>query len=76
MGLAIKGLNTLTKNDYTVKDSFHFAEEIWEQDPSLSMRSLDVNSLFTNIPPDETIDICMIAIWKHWYCQKFHKVWI
>ena len=34
-------LDTLTKNEYTVKDSFHFAEEICEQDPSLSMGSLD-----------------------------------
>ena len=50
-------LDTLTKNEYTVKGSFHFAEEICEQDPSLSMGSLDVDSLFTNIPLDETIDI-------------------
>ena len=42
-----------------MKDSFHFAEEICEQDPSLSMGSLDVDSLFTNIPLDETIDICI-----------------
>ena len=42
-------LDTLTKNKYTVKDSFHFAEEIWDQDPSLSMGSLDVDSLFSNI---------------------------
>ena len=34
---------------------FHFAEEICEQDPSLSMCSLDADSLFTNIPLDETI---------------------
>ena len=34
-------LDPLTKNEYTVKDSFHFAEEIYEQDPSLSMGSLD-----------------------------------
>ena len=49
-------LNPLTKNEYTVKDSFQFAEEICEQDP---MDSLDVDSLFTNIPLDETIDICV-----------------
>ena len=52
-------LDTLTKNEYTVKDSFHFAKEICEQDPSLSMGSLDIDSLFTNIPLDETIDICI-----------------
>ena len=50
-------LDPLTKNEYTVKDSFHFAEDISEQTPSLSMGSLDVDSLFTNIPLDETIDI-------------------
>ena len=32
-------LNPLTKNEYTVKDSFQFAEEICEQDPTLSMGS-------------------------------------
>ena len=52
-------LETLTKNEYTGKDSFHFAEEICEQDPSLSMGILDVNSLFTNIPLDGTTDICI-----------------
>ena len=52
-------LDILTKNEYTVKDSFHFAEEICEQDPSLYMGSLDIDSLFTNIPLDETIDICI-----------------
>ena len=35
-------LNLLTKNEYTVKDSFRFAEEIREQDPKLSLVSLDV----------------------------------
>ena len=43
-------LDPLTKNEYTVKDSVHFAEEICEQDHSLSMGSLDVDSLSTNIP--------------------------
>ena len=50
-------VNPLTKNEYTVKDSFQFAEEICGQDPTLSMGSLDVDSLFTNILLDETIDI-------------------
>ena len=55
--ILVPTLNPLTKNEYTVKDSFQFAEEICEQDPALSMGSLDVDSLFTNIPLDETIDI-------------------
>ena len=36
-------LYTSTKSEYTVKDSFHFAKDICEQDPSLSMGSLDVD---------------------------------
>ena len=58
-------LDTLTKNEYTVKDSFHFAEEICEQDPSLSMGSLDVDSLFTSIPLDETIDIYISQVFEN-----------
>ena len=38
---------------------FHFAEEICQQDSNLHMASIDVDSLFTNIPLDETIDICV-----------------
>ena len=58
-------LNPLTKNEYTVKDSFQFAEEICEQDPTLSMGSLDVDSFFTNIPLDETIDICINQLFEN-----------
>ena len=45
----------LTVNDCTVKDSFSFAKEVVNFDHSLFMASLDVESLFTNIPIDETI---------------------
>ena len=58
-------LDPLTKNEYTVKDSFHFAEDICEQDPSLSVSTLDVDSLFTNIPLDETIDICINQLFEN-----------
>ena len=54
----LKFLTSSTANEYTVLDSFHFAEEIYQQDPNLLVVSLDVNSLFTNIPLDETIKIC------------------
>ena len=50
-------LHLLTKSEYTVKDPFHFAEEIFKQDRALPMGSLDIELLFTNILPDETIDI-------------------
>ena len=45
-------------NEFTVKDSFAFVEEIVRQDSKLLMGSLDVDSLFTNIPLKETTSIC------------------
>ena len=57
-------LNPLTKNEYTVKDSLQFAAEICEQDPALSMGSLDVDSIFSNIPLDETINICVNQLFE------------
>ena len=47
-------LNPLTKNEYSVRDSFQFAEEICEEDPTLSIGSLGVDSLFSNILFAET----------------------
>ena len=40
------------------RDYFAFAEEIVHQDSKLVMGSLDVESLFTNIPLEENINIC------------------
>ena len=51
-------LKPLTTNEFAVKDSFYFAEEIVDQQHDLFMGSLDVNSLFTYIPFEETIEIC------------------
>ena len=39
------------------KDSFAFAEESVEQDSEDFMGSLGVDSFFTNMSPEETIDI-------------------
>ena len=50
-------LKSLTSNGYTVKDSFTFDEKIVEQDSEFFIGSLDVDSLFTNIPPEETFEI-------------------
>ena len=55
----LKFLTPSTANEFTVIDSFHFAEEISQQDSNLHMASLEVDSLFTNIPLEETIDICV-----------------
>ena len=49
-------LKPLTHNEFTVKDSFSFAKEITNYDSSLFMASLDVESLYTNIPLKETIN--------------------
>ena len=51
-------LKPLATNEFAVKDSFHFAEEIVDQQHDLFMGSLDVDSLFTNITLEETIKIC------------------
>ena len=52
-------LKDFTLNEYTVRDSFSFCDEIQEQDNNLYMTSFDIESLFTNIPLDETVNICV-----------------
>ena len=54
---SVSALNPLIKNEYAAKTSFNFHEEICEQEQASTMDSLDVDSLFTKIPLDETIDI-------------------
>ena len=46
-------------------DSFAFAEEIVHQNSKLSRISLDVDSLFTNIPLEETINICTSLLYTN-----------
>ena len=58
-------LKSLTSNEYTIKDSFAFAAEIVEQDSEFFMGNLDVDSLFTNIPVEETIDICTNTLFEN-----------
>ena len=54
-------LQPLTVGQYTVKDSFSFVSEItaFQIDGDLVMDSFDVSSLFTNIPLDESVDLCV-----------------
>ena len=52
-------LSDITQSEFTVKDSFTFVDEILTRNSDLSMASLDVDALFTNIPLDEVIDICV-----------------
>ena len=46
----------LTTNEYTIKDSFTFAEELQSFDSKLVMASFDIKLLFTNIALQETIE--------------------
>ena len=57
-------LKPFTSNNYTVKDSFDFAEDITQQSSKLFMASLDVDSLFTNVSLDGTIEICVNELFK------------
>ena len=52
-------LTPLTSNDFTIKDSISFAEEVSSFDCAHYMTSFDIESLFTNIPLEETISICV-----------------
>ena len=58
-------LKVYTINEYIVRDSFSFCNEIQKQDSSLYMVSFDIQSLFTIIPLDETIDICVNIVFQH-----------
>ena len=49
-------LKPLTENEYTVHDSFSFANDVRKLSSKNLMANLDVESLFTNIPLEETID--------------------
>ena len=46
-------------NEFTVHDSFLFAEEVANFDANYIMANLDVESLLTNIPLGETIENCV-----------------
>ena len=60
-------LEPLTNNKYTVKNLFNF---VVEQDSSNIMGTLDVDSLFANIPLEETIEICTNIV-HGWQKSKF-----
>ena len=67
-------LEPLTHNKFTFKDSFNFAKEITTYDSSFYMDSLDVESLFTNIPLNEAINNCVSVLHnKSLYNGKLSK---
>ena len=51
-------MSDITKSEFTVKDSFTFADESLTQDVDLCMASLDADALFTNMQFD------------YWYLHK------
>ena len=52
-------LKEFTLNEYTVREQFFFCDVIQEQDNNLQVASFDIESLFTNISMDETINFCV-----------------
>ena len=58
-------LGPITTNMYTVKNSFEFGKEIADQDPGLFMASLGVESLFNNIPLEETTSVCCDSLFSN-----------
>ena len=58
-------LEPLTYNQYIIKDSFSFCEELKHFNTNLIMASSDVGALFTNIPLQETIELCVQKLFEH-----------
>ena len=67
-------MSPLTTNEFTVKNSFDFAEEFANYDHNLYMASLDVESLFTNFPLEETIKNCVNDLFSNsFYSDKLSR---
>ena len=65
-------LKPIASNKYTVKDSFSFTNELLSISSVPFMCSFDVVSLFTNIPIDKTIDICLNKLFQD--CNSIHNL--
>ena len=67
-------LSPITTYEFTVKISFNFTEEVVNYDHNLYMASLDVESLFTNIPLEETIKNCVNDLFSNnFYSGKLSR---
>ena len=60
-------LSSITFNEFTIKDSCTFTEEISNQNGKLFRGSLDVDSFFTNIPLEEILNICTNLLYNNVY---------
>ena len=56
-------MEPLTKNQFVIKDSFSFVD-VKKQSCDSFMASFAVEALFTNIPLNETIEICVNKLFK------------
>jgi hypothetical protein len=60
-------LAPFTRNDYTVENSETFVRQVTDLKGAnrLFMASFDIKNLFTNIPLNETIDICLTYLFAN-----------
>ena len=67
-------LSPLTANQFTVKNSSDFAEEVVNYDHNLYIASVDVELLFTNISLEETIKNCVNDLFSNnFYSGKLRR---
>ena len=65
-------LDPLTRNEYTIKDSFELVNEITQLEiDNFVMASFDIESLFTNIPLAETVSIISDSLFED--TEKFNN---
>ena len=59
-------LSPVSENEFTVKNSYQFVEDVrsFQLSKDMVMASFDVESLFTNIPVRETINIAIDSLFK------------
>ena len=66
----VEPLSLLSTNQYSVKNSFEFVNEITSFDNcNFYMCSFDVESLFTNVPLKETVEICLQTLFYDNSCS-------
>jgi len=57
-------LTPYTPNDYTIKSSFELLDILKNNEPDKFIGSLDVESLFTNVPVKDTINIILNTVYN------------
>ena len=68
----VKVLQPVCTSEHSVKDSFTFVEELKTVHNAHYMVSFDVVSLFTNVPLDETINLCLDRLYHD--VDKVHNL--